>query len=362
MPRKGSGQPFIDFDFVKKSADFATVLAHYGLKVAARRGKAEVMLACPFHDDREPSCSVSFEKGAFHCFGCEQHGNVLEFVALKEGLDPKDGAGLRAAAVKLGAICGIALGPSREARGKGLRWPQEAAETAKVEVRPPPGPKAVPRAAYEPREAVLERNELRPYGLKYVEPAHPYLEERGIDAETAQEFELGFYAGQGLMRGRIVFAIRDWWPDAAEPSQLVAFVGRWPADPVPESELRWKFPEGFRKSQVLYNLHRIAGAKHVILVEGFLDTIRLDRLRFPAAAIMGRSISPEQVELLWQSGCRYATVLMDGDAEGRAAAPIVHEALGHRGFFSRIVTLAEDEDPALAAEPTLRRLLRPPGS
>ena len=350
---------FIDFSYVKERADFRAVLAHYNIKLGRGRKGGEAVVPCPFHDDREPSCSISAEKRSFHCFGCEAKGNVLEFVADMEGLDRK--SGLRAAAEKLALICGIALS-ARNGPAEGPRMPQDGPGTARRGVRPPArsdGPPARVQRAQGPSPAPsMERNELRPFGLKFVAHDHPYLLARGFDAKAAAELALGHYTGKGLMRGRIVIAIHDWWPDAAEPSRLVGFVGRWPADDVPEDELRWKFPEGFRKSVVLYNLHRIAGrrTKHIHVVEGFFDALRLHRLGFPAVALMGRSISDEQVELLWRSGCRYATVLMDGDDEGRAAAPIVHQAIGRR-LFSRVLELPDGEDPASLPEAPLRTLL-----
>jgi DNA primase len=350
-----SRQPFIDFRHLKANADFKAVLEYYGLTPGrARKGNA-VMIRCPFHDDTKPSCAVDLAKKAFHCFGCEAKGNVLEFVADIEQLDRR--AGLREAATRLAAICGLPLAAERHP-AKGLGTPQERPEDAGARVGSARRPKTPPGGSQSPTGPCLERNEPRPYGLKFVEREHPYLTARGLDAATAEELDVGYYAGKGSMRGRIVFAVHDWWPDPAEPSRLVAFVGRWPGDPVPEGELRWRFPEGFRKSQVLYNLHRIAGAKHVHLVEGLLDAIRLDRQGLAATALMGRSISPEQVELLWRSGARYVTVLMDGDAEGQAGVPAIVTVLAARGLFARAVTLPEGQDPASLDEATLQQLLR----
>lgn len=348
---------FIDFAYVKERADFRAILAHYGIKPGRTRKDGDTVIPCPFHDDREPSCSISAPKRSFHCFGCEAKGNVLEFVADMEGLDRK--TGLRAAAEKLAAICGIALSARNEPT-EAARMPKKERGTAKQGVRPPARPGGPPTRVQRPEgpssAASMERNELRPFGLKFVNHDHPYLLARGFDPKAAAELELGHYTGKGLMRGRIVIAIHDWWPDETEPSRLVGFVGRWPSDDVPEDELRWKFPEGFRKSAVLYNLNRVAGRKHLYVVEGFFDALRLYRLGFPAVALMGRSISEEQIELLVQSGCRYTTVLLDGDDEGWAAAPIVHAAIGRR-IFSRVLSLPAGEDPASLADTTIRSLL-----
>src|SRR5574344_1421164 len=37
---------------------------------------------CPFHDDKNPSMSVSKEKGIFYCFTCKKGGNAIKFIEL----------------------------------------------------------------------------------------------------------------------------------------------------------------------------------------------------------------------------------------------------------------------------------------
>ena len=282
--------------------------------------------------------SIDPAKKSFHCFGCGTKGNILEFVAEMEGLDRKNE--LRAAAEKLAEICDVPLAQSREGRAG------SAAKAAKN-----------PRQVRENRPALpeLARNPGC-YALKFIEHEHPYLAGRRIDPKRAEEFGIGFYDGKGSMRGRIVIPIEDWWPDDPEESRLVAYIGRWPGDDVPKDEPRYRTPKEFQKHQVLYNLHRVVGAKHAYVVEGCFDTVALHAFGFPAVALMGNSISPEQVELLWRAGVRFATVLLDGNPEGRAAAPAVHQALGERGFFSRIGMLPEGTDPATVDRDTFLAL------
>ncbi len=50
------------------------VAKSYGIKVKNKKAK------CPFHEDKNPSLSLSDEKNVFHCFGCGAKGNILEFV------------------------------------------------------------------------------------------------------------------------------------------------------------------------------------------------------------------------------------------------------------------------------------------
>jgi DNA primase len=64
------------------------------------------------------------------------------------------------------------------------------------------------------------------------------------------------------MAGRICIPVHD------TGGQLVAYAGRWPGEDVPEDQERYKLPKNFQKSRVLFNLHRVRDAEHVVLVEG----------------------------------------------------------------------------------------------
>jgi hypothetical protein len=80
-------------------------------------------------------------------------------------------------------------------------------------------------------------------GINY---RHPYLAEREIDPNVARLFGVGHYAGRGIMSGRIVIPIHSL------EGALVAYVGR----SIDAREPRYRFPTGFRKSHLLFNLHR----------------------------------------------------------------------------------------------------------
>ena len=61
-----------------------TAAEHYGIEV-----KRNGMACCPFHDDRTPSMKVDKR---FHCFGCQEDGDVIDFVGKLFGLSPKRAA------------------------------------------------------------------------------------------------------------------------------------------------------------------------------------------------------------------------------------------------------------------------------
>jgi len=54
-----------------------------------RRAGKEYVGLCPFHDEKTPSFFVNEDKGVFNCFGCNEHGDVFDFLMKKLGLDFK---------------------------------------------------------------------------------------------------------------------------------------------------------------------------------------------------------------------------------------------------------------------------------
>lgn len=94
------------------------VVSHLGLSDGARRQARGVMVRCPWHSERTPSCSVSVgpdETLRAHCFGCGRGGDVLSLVAAVRGLDERCGfvAVLQEAAALLGQDAGRSMPPRR---------------------------------------------------------------------------------------------------------------------------------------------------------------------------------------------------------------------------------------------------------
>ena len=79
---------YIDYTKLRAELSFSTVLNFYNIDYPA--DKNQVKVVCPFHDESTASCSINLEEKKFRCFGCNTHGNCLEFVIFMEGLDPKE--------------------------------------------------------------------------------------------------------------------------------------------------------------------------------------------------------------------------------------------------------------------------------
>jgi DNA primase len=140
--------------------------------------------------------------------------------------------------------------------------------------------------------------------------------------------------------------------------QTVAYAGRWvgPDETLPEGKGKYELPAGFHKELELFNIHRVKDCNHLVVVEGYFAAIHLHGLRVPAVALMGTSISVQQLELLANATARHVTVLLDGDEAGRRAAEEVAGAIANVAW-SRIVHLPDGAQPDTLDRAQLERLL-----
>lgn len=58
---------------------------YVGRHVKLRREGHDLFGRCPFHAEKTASFSVNDAKGFFHCFGCNAHGDVLDWWQKAEG-------------------------------------------------------------------------------------------------------------------------------------------------------------------------------------------------------------------------------------------------------------------------------------
>jgi DNA primase len=337
----------INFDDLKARAAFRAILQHYGLTLVGAGDQAKVR--CPFHDDERPSCSVNLAKGLFHCFSCQAKGNVLDFVHRMETRDGQT-VSLRQAALTLASICSIAV-PGSERRQE----PRTASTAKETASSPSRGQNHAQRGSERQKTASgseTEPKRNKPLGFRLtLDPEHSYLASRGIGPELVELFGLGFCAN-GSMAGRICISIEN------AAGELVAYAGRWVGtdEDLPEGEEKYKLPKGFHKALELWNLHRVRHCKHLIIVEGYFGAMRLHGLRLPAVALMGSSLSDEQVVLLRDCpALRFVTVMLDGDEAGQKAVDNVIVRLA-KHWWTRKVTLPDGTQPDTVDDDVLAQL------
>ena len=307
----------IDLARVKREASFEHLLAHYGVRTSG--SGMQRMALCPFHQDKKPSCSINLERNVFHCFGCGAKGSVLDFVARMENVS------IREAAAHIKEVC---------------RLPNEGPLPHVSRLRT--------RVTY--RRATSDQPlQPLPFRLK-LDPSHPYLAARGITPELATVFGLGYCKVGTHLQGWICIPVHD------EHGVLVAYAGRQATDDVPPGVPKYILPRGFEKRRALFNLHRVAGAEHLILVEGYWSVFRLHTLNLPAVGLMGRVLFAEQQTLLIESGVRRLTLMLDGDRPGREATDAMLPRLA-TDFFVRVVCLPDRAQPDTVPEEFLLDVL-----
>jgi DNA primase len=202
-----------------------------------------------------------------------------------------------------------------------------------------------------PKKLVTERRVVPlNFRLTRIDSAHPYLAERGITERTAVEFGVGFYAGPGLMHGRLVIPLHN------RDGELVAYCGR----SVDQTQPRYRVPPAFAKSEILYNMHRAAAGSDisVVVVEGFFDCMKMHQAGFPSVVgLMGSVLYDTQRQALLNR-FRQVILVLDGDRTGRNASAMLAQQLRTQCHV-RVVLLPDGLQPDQMPPTEIVRVLQP---
>ena len=336
-------------DFVeqlKSSVDIVSVVGEYvRLK---KSGTQRYMGLCPFHSEKTPSFTVHVVHQFYKCFSCGAGGDVVKFVMEKEGISFYEALKL------LAERYGIPM-PKRS---------QYADEDSKLR-----------GAIYQMHELAQENFRAHLDGPA-GEAARGYLARRGVTPETAEQFGLGYSdrSGRALLRlleqrnfpaaqmdqaglvgkrqdGSMYdrFRNRLMFPIHNESGKIIGFGGR--ALTAEDEPKYLNSPETpiYKKSYVLYNLHRAKEAirkdDRVILVEGYMDAIGVTAAGFRGVvASCGTALTAQQVQAL-KRHTQKIVVNFDPDAPGANAAERSISLLLEEGMQVRIMELDGGLDP-----------------
>jgi DNA primase len=344
---------------VAAANDIVEVIGSY---FPLKRAGANFKALCPFHQEKTPSFHVSPQRQTFHCFGCGAGGSVFRFVMDYEHID------FPSAVRKLAARVGI---PVIEERGPG-----------DTENRQHEGRRTLLKVHAEAAEWFHE-NLLK---KKFAEPAREYLKQRGITAEIAKRWRLGYAPdewdafgswarGQGfgpreLLESGLVktkdtadqtskiehqtsydrFRDRIMFPICNDLGEVIAFSGRV----LKEKEGAAKYlnsPETplFRKGSVLFGLDKtkraLIEANCVIVCEGQLDLISLFEAGITnVVAPQGTAFTGTQARTLKRL-VDEVVLCFDSDAAGAKAAERSLDALLENDLIVRVAEIPPGDDP-----------------
>lgn len=328
---------------IKQRLDIAEFVRQYvpHLKKAGKTWKA----CCPFHKEKTPSFTVNSEKGLYYCFGCQEGGDIFDFLMKMENLPFNE------AVHKLADLAGVEYKPQHQL---------SAAEQQRMTLY----------KTLDYAKGFFHKNLMSAGG----EQARTYVKSRALTKETVQKFELGLaknipsalcqaartagytpqqlkdaglcvltaYGARDYFRGRLMFPIIN------QRGETVGFGGRI----LGEGEPKYlNSPETllFSKSQVLYGLNfagpAIRKAGRAVLLEGYMDVIACHQAGFAyTVAPLGTSLTADHARLLK----RYTDniiVLFDPDAAGIKAALRGALILIEQGLFVRVASLSGGLDP-----------------
>ncbi|GAA3174617.1 DNA primase [Streptomyces ramulosus] len=285
---------------------------------------------CPFHDEKSPSFHVSTAKGLYHCFGCQEGGDTVDFIMKIDHLSFAE------TIERLAAQAGITL---RYEEGGYAPGRQQGERTRLVEAH-----KAA--AAYYIEQLDSPEAEI----------GRRFLAERGFDQAAAQHFGVGyspagwdhltrFLRGRGFTDKELIlsglsqdgrrgpidrFRGRLMWPIRDISGEVVGFGARKLRDDdngpkylnTPETPI-------YKKGQVLYGIDlakkEIAKTSRAVVVEGYTDVMACHLAGITTAiATSGTAFGEGHIKilrrLLMDNGSARVIFTFDGDAAGQKAA------------------------------------------
>jgi DNA primase len=334
---------------VKSSVDIIGVLGEY---VRLRKqGPDRFVGLCPFHTEKTPSFSVHQGLQIYKCFGCGKGGDVFSFLMELQGLSFYES--LKMLAEQHGIPLprrqfGELSGEESNRRAALLRMHEIAQEIFQKQLQGSEGAHAL---AYT-KQRSLSAEVVAEFGLGYaaarsrlIDRFHreglqdKHLEESGLVSKSREG--TGFYE---RFRDRLTFPITN------ENGRIVAYGARALAEEQQPKYLNSAETPIYKKSSILYNLHRAKVAmrkeNRVVLVEGYMDVIGVHAAGFPAVvATCGTSLTSEQVRAL-RRHVEVVIINFDSDTAGKNAAQRSIELLLQEGLSVRVLTLPDGMDPA----------------
>lgn len=334
-----------DVEQIKERLDVAEVVGGYvQLKPAGRNLKAP----CPFHNEKTASFMVSPEKGIWHCFGCNEGGDIFKFVMKYEGLE------FPAALELLARRAGVELKPRAGGNEKAKKEKTRLEEATAQAVRYFQASLVKNQVAFEyaVQGRKLNKETLQRFQIGYApddwNALNQFLVKKGFNAAELKTAGLvGQKAGRttiyDMFRGRLMFPICD------AQGTPVGFTGRvLSADQEPKYLNTPQTPL-YDKSRVIFGLHlakeAIRASNEVVLVEGNMDVVSSHQAGVnQVVAVSGTALTKDQLKTLSRL-TRNIKICFDADAAGLRATERAIELSQSLPINLSVVEVPSGKDP-----------------
>lgn len=324
---------------IRQKSDIVDIIGEY--LPLEQKGKNYFAL-CPFHDDHNPSMSISREKQIYKCFVCGAAGNVFNFLMDYEHISFVEAVKMVASKVNVELNINVS-------KPKGASKHKELYDV------------------YNIANKFYQNNLFTKDGIKALE----YLKTRNITEDIIKEFGIGLstssklydslknkYSKDLLIKSGIVtetnnihdtFLNRIMFPLYDLDNKVVGFSGRIYDNSNQAKYINSKESDIFKKGELVYN-YKLAKEeakkkKYLIITEGFMDVIGLYRYGIKnVIATMGTAVTSKQISIIKKMSNKII-ICFDGDNAGEMATILCANEFINSGIKPNIVRLPDNLDP-----------------
>lgn len=336
-----------DIEAIKQRLDIVDVARDY---LTLKQSGAHFKSTCPFHHEKTPSFMINRERQIWHCFGCNEGGDIFSFVQRMENLDFRETLRLLAEKAGYELTTGQRAEINKNERVRLLELLQTAAN-------------------------VYHRIFLDVAGAV---SARAYIERRGVAPEVIKTFQIGFapsgwdiltkyllkkgFAIEDCVKAGITIAKQDERPGGQARffdrfrarimfpiwdthGRVIGFTGRLLFEDKNAGGKYVNTPETplFHKSNVVYAIHLAKNAikenGFTVLVEGQMDVVACHQIEMKnVVACSGTALTLEQLRLLKRFG-EEIRMAFDADSAGQNAAERSIQLALAEGLIVKIIQI-----------------------
>ena len=310
---------------IRQEADIVDIVSRH-ISVS-KKGK-NYFAICPFHNDTNPSLSISKDKQIFKCFVCNEAGNVFSFISKYKKIP------YMKAVKEVADIVGIDFKLAQEK------------QTEVLDIKT--------KVLYD-----ILNDSMMFYknSLLSSEQAIEYCQSRDLNQKVIQDFNIGYspdfdkliqyllvkgYKKEDIFRSGVAienngelkdrFAHRLIFPITNLNGKVVAFSGRIIEKSDMAKYVNSPETEIFVKGETLYNyssaIDSIKKEKKMYICEGFMDAIAMHRSGINnVVALMGTAFTKEHLKLFKYLGVKIILTLDADDAGNVNANKLANELL-----------------------------------
>lgn len=317
----------IPLEEIKDKVDVYEYIKKYYPQYKTEDHNSLFKMICPWHEEKTPSLVFWKKNKTFKCFGCNEHGDIINFVQKMENLDFKSASAL-------------------VAKNIGVEY-----------MLKPPNP------YHEEYKNIMTNNMKRYNKNLYISPALNYLvNDRKLTKEIIQEFNIGFVPNNeykirtdiGGISGRISFPIMEQFN--SDKCKCIGMGYRTMVNEKPKyindrnrSDKNDNLYGVFIKGNCLYGYDKAAkfikSSDSVYIVEGYMDVISMHQSGIKnTVGIMGTSLTQNQINLITKL-TNNVILFLDSDNAGISNMVRLLPLLLANNINVKIVTTNIAKDP-----------------